>query len=362
MLTLTLPGADVRGYYHQLGIHLPARASIEASVRCFAAPDAHRRGDRDPSCSVNMVNGAWHCHACGARGGAYDAALAKGHTPRAAIDLMIAHGLIERRSRIRTARELLEAPVGPSGPLVRSRARQDKIAHSVLRVTEQDIARWHTALSRRPCLVERLADECGWRYQAMRTLELGVDRGRITIPIRNARGDLRGLLRYQPDPTDRPKMLAVTGTRLGLIPHPAAETSTHILLVEGPPDMIAARSRGLAAIAVPGDHAWQPAWARLLAGREVQIVMDADRQGRAAAERIAHDLADLSQLRIVDLAPLRADGYDLTDWLLEYTELADGSLGNQLLRPNPQASALGQEVKTATTAPTRAEARSRHTA
>ena len=51
-------------------------------------------------------------------------------------------------------------------------------------------------------------------------------------------------------------MLAVPGTRLGLIPHPAKETSDRILLVEGPPDMVAARS-GLPAIAIPGTNAWR---------------------------------------------------------------------------------------------------------
>lgn len=42
-----------------------------------------------------------------------------------------------------------------------------------------------------------------------------------------------------------------------------------VVLVEGPPDMISARSRGLPALAVPGDDAWEPQWARLLAGRHV---------------------------------------------------------------------------------------------
>ncbi len=62
-MTLTLPGADIRGYYQALGIELPGWASTEASVRCFASPDGHRRGDRDPCCSVNLEHGAWHCHA-----------------------------------------------------------------------------------------------------------------------------------------------------------------------------------------------------------------------------------------------------------------------------------------------------------
>jgi len=54
------------------------------------------------------------------------------------------------------------------------------------------------------------------------------------------------VLRYAPTHDHAPKMLAARGTRLGLIPHPAAEPSTWVVLVEGPPDMISARSRGLA--------------------------------------------------------------------------------------------------------------------
>ena len=335
MATLTLPGADIRGYYERLGIHLPAQARIEASVRCFADPAAHRREDRDPSCSVNLVSGAWKCHACGACGGAYDAAWCKGYTPRAAIDLMIAYGLTERRARLQTARELLNASARPSQAASRSRARlrarKHAHEHPALHVTEQDVARWQTALSCRPSLFATLALGRGWRYDTIRALGLGLDRGRITIPIRDARGELRGLLRYQPQSADGPKMLAELGSRVGLIPHPAAETSRRILLVEGPPDMIAARSRGLPAIAVPGDHAWQHAWARLLVGRQVMIVMDADSQGRAAAERIAEDLVGHAEAEIVDLDHGREDGYDLTDWLLVHPQLADEAVGRQIL-------------------------------
>jgi 5S rRNA maturation endonuclease (ribonuclease M5) len=321
MATLTLPGADIRGYYQQLGIQIPDGPRVEASVRCFADREAHRREDRDPSCSVNLVSGAWQCHGCGARGGAYDAAIARGHTPRTAIDLMIARGLIERRARLRTAGELLRDPDSARPPRAQARARTNLLLpRPVLQVIEQDISRWHTALSRRPSLIASLTRDRGWRYDTIRALKLGLDRGRITIPIRNAEDQLRGVLRYQPEPSDRPKMLAVPGSRIGLVPHPAVEPSEQILLVEGPPDMIAARSRGLPAIAVPGDHAWQPQWAQLLAERDVTIVMDADKAGRAAAERIARELSDHALTKIVDLAPLRTDGYDLTDWLVEHTQ------------------------------------------
>ena len=82
--------------------------------------------------------------------------------------------------------------------------------------------------------------------------------------------------------------------------------------------MISARSQGLPAVAVPGDDAWEPEWAQLLRGRYVSIVLDCDRAGRDAATRIAGDLKAAGvRGSIVDLAPDRHDGYDLTDWLDE---------------------------------------------
>ncbi len=85
----------VRAFYSALGVGLPAWSTREAPARCFARPDAHNHGDRSPSCSVNLASGAWNCHGCGARGGAYDAALALGRSPRSAMDLLVAHSLAE---------------------------------------------------------------------------------------------------------------------------------------------------------------------------------------------------------------------------------------------------------------------------
>ena len=73
-----LHDADIRGYYAALDIPLPDRAHANATVRCFANPDAHRRGDHNPSCSINLEHGAWNCHGCGATGGPYDAAIHQG--------------------------------------------------------------------------------------------------------------------------------------------------------------------------------------------------------------------------------------------------------------------------------------------
>jgi hypothetical protein len=225
------------------------------------------------------------------------------------MELMVRYGLTERT-------DSQEARSGDLKVRVAVQTRQRPVATSrQLLVSDAGVARWHQALFadiRRPwrgvLLRQRL-----WSEAAMRELEVGFDGARITIPIRNGRGGLRGVLRYRAG--GKPKMLAAPGTRLGLIPHPGSEPDGPITLVEGPADMIAARSHGCPAIAVPGDHAWQAGWAVLLAGREVTIAMDCDPAGRAAALRIAQDLVGVASARILDLAPQRDDGFDVTDWL-----------------------------------------------
>jgi Toprim domain len=316
----TLPDADIRGYYQALGIQVPGWATEEAPVRCFAAPDAHQHEDLHPSCSVNLNTGAWNCHGCGAHGGAYDAALAKGHTPRAAIDLMIAHGLTQRRlpmdspgvTRVRSQRSRIPVTALPSGS---PRSQRFTIA-------ERDITRWQQALVHRPMLITELAEQRGWSYQTIRELELGLDQlaQRITIPIRDHGGRLQGLLRYQPlEPRHGPKTRAAPGTRLGMIPHPGAVPDRELVLCEGPADMLAARSRGLPAIAIPSTTAWRADWANDLTGRTLIVVMDSDPAGRHAAATVTRDLAAAGiATHQIDLAPGRTDGYDLTDWLEEH--------------------------------------------
>jgi len=315
-MTHVLPGADIRSYYAELGIELPAWARTEASVRCFADPDAHRRGDRDPSCSINLIHGSWHCHGCGARGGAFDAATAKGHSDRSAIELMVRYGLTARRSQ----RPPHRRPIATRHTTARRNGDQPRAR--TLNIGEADVQRCRSALKIHTSLIAQLARDRGWRYETMCELELGLDRGRITIPVRDHDGQLAGLLRYQPWPgAGQAKMRAAPGSRRLLLPHPAVETSPRVVLVEGEPDMIAARSRGLPAIAVPGVDGWQNAWLPLLARRQVIIVMDCDAQGRTAAAAIANRLSSISDARAIDLAPDRNDGYDLTDWLLDASDL-----------------------------------------
>jgi hypothetical protein len=338
----TLPGADVRGFYAALGIELPGWAQQEASVRCFANPDAHAHGDRDPSCSVNVENRVWHCWGCEAAGGPYDAALARGRSRRDAIDLMIDHGLTARRTGFAAGGASRAATRRPARPADLECSRP---ARADLAADEQQVAEAHGRLSalRWPARLLREQQRRVWSRDTLLELGCGWERGRVIVPIRNRRGELRGVLRYAPTHDRAPKMLAVRGTQLGLIPHPAAEPSRWVVLVEGPPDMISARSRGLPAIAVPGDDAWEPEWAQLLVDRYVSIVFDCDRAGRDAATRIAGDLKAAGvRGSIVDLSPDRHDGYDVTDWLDERRTMARERVHAGLAAPNARLSRPAQ--------------------
>ena len=104
--------------------------------------------------------------------------------------------------------------------------------------------------------------------------------------------------------------------------------------------MITARSRGLPAVAVPGDDAWESEWARLFTGRHVSAVLDCDRAGREAAARIAADLRAAGvRGGIVDLARARTDGYDLSEWLAERPNLSAQELRRALGAPGARARA-----------------------
>ena len=190
------PPADVPAFYAALGIELPGWAHTNATVRCFADPGAHAHEDRNPSCSVSLEHGAWRCWACGARGGAYDAALAHGHTPAAAMQLLVHHGLAELSDDSDQPRRRVARRTSPNGTTWRPRERQC----SSLAVTDADVAAWSRALvgERGRRWRARLERERLSSPAVMRELELGYNRARITIPIRDAAGQLRGVLRYWP--------------------------------------------------------------------------------------------------------------------------------------------------------------------
>jgi hypothetical protein len=317
------PG-DVRGFYGALGIHLSGWSRREAPVRCFADPDAHDRADKDPSCSVNLDSGAFRCHSCGASGGAYDAALHRGRDPRQAIDLMVDFGLTRRREG--AAGTGAPRPAGHPArrlrPALSSRPRSSTSAPGP-RVPGADLENWAARLVGDQRLLARLARERAWSEEPIRRFGVGWDGSRVVLPVHDLAGRLVAVARYSPPwlRGSQPKLRAVAGSRQALFPSPAAIKAPTVWIVEGHPDALAAISAGIPAMAIPGVWGWQAQWASMLAGRDVVVCMDCDAEGRAGARRIAADLKEPARsVRVLDLAPERTDGYDLTDVIIELRE------------------------------------------
>ncbi len=314
-------GGDVRGFYRALGVELADWAQRNAPTRCFSNPDAHTHGDRNPSTSVSLASGAWNCWGCGARGGAYDAALTRGRDPREAIDLMVTFGLIERRSSGRGPRR---APPRRSRRAASTVNAHTSVLASVpppLEVSEDDVRRWTQALLDDRGLLARLAWTRLWSEQAIESLQVGLDRGRIIFPVRDQHDRLTEIVRYAPpwSRADAPKVLTAPGSRHGLFPAPERLPDGAVFLLEGQPDALTAASRGYIATAITGVHGWREDWAPRFAGRLVMVCLDCDVEGRHAARRVFEDLRGAGVDAVaLDLAPERDDGYDLTDFLLEH--------------------------------------------
>ena len=112
------------------------------------------------------------------------------------------------------------------------------------------------------------------------------------------------------------------------------------MVCEGEPDALALLSHGIAATAIPGVGAWRRADPARLAGRRVTVVMDCDPAGRAAAGLVHERLRSAGvEACVVDLAPRRGDGFDVTDALR-----LDPQLVGELLVPADE-SGKGREVE-----------------
>lgn len=311
-MTATAYPADVDGFYSAVGLELPTRGT-KVSVRCFAAPEAHKHGDRNPSAVVERDTGNWRCHTCDVWGGPFDAGLAMGLSRADAMRLVERHGLKKDKPGEPDARPKSYASNGGS-----SAAQADAKPLP----TEEDLARWRDRLLAEDRLLEWLYARRGWLRSTVEGLGLGFDGERIVFPVRDADGALLNVSRYAPgDRRDGPKMLAASGHRRGLFPAPESVEGEPIWVLEGEPDAVSAHELGIPATAVPGVKKWDPSWATRFGGRGVAVCMDCDREGREAAQRIARELAEYAtRVKVIDLDPSRNDGYDLTDLLREAGE------------------------------------------
>ncbi len=306
--------SDIHGFYSELGVALPlSTGNRNVTIACFVNPEAHRHDDKSKSTSVSTSRGAFNCHACGAHGGAYDAALALGKSPRDAVQLLKDYGLME-----------------DDGEGTSTQRSATKPLDSQPNVSQEQIARWHNALLASDSKLERLGELRGWSREAIERFEVGVDAtyanpkggGPIVFPSRDESGVLTGCVHYQPNPKKRADGASkswASGPRQ-LFPAPESIEGDVAWIVEGESDALAAHSAGLPAVGVPGVEGWKNTWrSRFGRFRSVVVCPDADEPGQRLAERLVEALSSVVEVRRLDLGTIAGerDGFDFTDAVLE---------------------------------------------
>jgi P4 family phage/plasmid primase-like protien len=200
--------------------------------------------------------------------------------------------------------------------------------------TAERVAQWHAVLLADDERRTWLRDERGLKRATLVAAQIGWNRGRYTIPVLDAEGQLVNVRRYDPNAEPGKKMRNTTGcgSPPRWFPLPAlldADPSALVVVCEGEWDALLAQQRfdaeGIAAVAVTGTGGAgsPPAEVEPFRDRSVAVVYDCDDAGRNGARKLAERLLGVAKcVRVVDLG-LGDDGQDVTDWFANEEDSAN---------------------------------------
>jgi hypothetical protein len=161
----------------------------------------------------------------------------------------------------------------------------------------------------------------GLNKETIEEFQIGWDGERFTIPVRDAKGRLLNVRRYDPSAKqakDKMKSWAVgTGSRQ-LFGSDILDSSDSVIITEGEMDCIIGRQHGLPTIShTAGAGSWDNRWNEQFEHKVVYIVYDCDDAGRRGARKVAHALEIFAkEVHIIDL-PLKGKGDDLTNYFVD---------------------------------------------
>jgi hypothetical protein len=282
----------------RLGLSWQAVGDNEVKVCCPAHDDA------TPSASINVESGLWRCHAAGCqKKGDIVALLAyclKADRKIVVLDLQRRYPeLIDAVSFDTAAVERYHQRIWDSGPLLKAlRARA---------ITDEMI----------------------------RSARLGVNDGRVTIPLFNLGGRCLNVKSYLPGAKAADKMRSIVKGRKQQIYQPdQLDKHDDIWICGGelkalvagallnPHNIGACSSTG-------GEGSWNHEWTPLFKGKHVVICMDVDRPGQSAAVKIARLLAPVAKSIKIAQLPLDKKRFptgDINDWVAKCDATADDFL------------------------------------
>jgi len=246
--------------------------------------------DDKPSLSVNVAKRQFYCHACGE----------KGDVPK-----LLARKIDYHPELIRYELNWLASVLKWKLPAFRPDDHT-------------------TRLKQHDDLLKHLTTERFWSLETIEECKIGWDGSRVTIPVINIFGDIVNVRKYKPKAgPDDYKVINIKGfgkARLfGL--QDLKGTPSRILLTEGEPDTLAARSvLGPAVSSTAGAKTFLPDWAPLFGDATVYVCYDGDKAGREGSDRAVAALhRGSATVKVVGMP----EGQDFTDVLAQAASTSD---------------------------------------
>ncbi len=263
--------------------------------------------DTNPSLNLNIENGLWKCHACGAAGDVFKFYMQL--TGEQSFDAAV------------TAVAKFSAHLVPlPSPVKKTQTTCAKVV-----IPPKVAEDWHQELLKAERVLKFLQERKGLSLETVNARRLGFDPAakRITVPIYDEHGELVNIRKYHP--TDTPKMLPYqTGTGMARIFPVEALADRELVLLEGEWDTMLARQLGLPGITQTcGADTFKPEWAELFRGKKIWICYDNDDAGRKGTGIAAKVLTKTAaEVRVIVL-PVTKNKEDFSDWVLSYGGTAD---------------------------------------
>jgi hypothetical protein len=281
-------------YASVFGAFMELRGSgAERSAKCVFHEDSN------PSMSVNVDEGVYLCHGCGASG-----------------DFISFWQRVRSCTFPEAIREIAQRvgiPLDADPSQGDSGVIDESIAESA-----------HERLLATQPMLDWLAERRGITEATVREWKLGHDGQRFYIPIRDEVGRLVNIRRYQPDSTDASAKMISWRAGYGqarLWPFNAFDTATlgdgRVFLFEGEMDALLALTHGINAMTCTGGAGtWRDAWTGLFAGLDVVICYDNDSAGRLGSLTVAQKLVGRARsVKVVQIPLEEPRGADFTDYI-----------------------------------------------
>ncbi|HET7571782.1 MAG TPA: hypothetical protein VFJ77_03835 [Gaiellaceae bacterium] len=191
--------------------------------------------------------------------------------------------------------------------------------------SEQLIQGWQSRLRSTDSALAYLIERRGLRHETIEQYELGYDGDldAITLPVRDAAGELVNVKWRHLAPDADPKMTGLGGKgRSHLYPlEVLAADPLALVLCEGEFDALLLNQHGVPAVTSTAGTSWKPDWDPHVIGRRVAVLYDAGARSYEKAERRAAALvaAGARDSWPVDLTLCGfTKGEDVGDWVCKY--------------------------------------------